>query len=383
MNNLNAFIEDNRDKIVSILETIVNIDSATENIDGVNCLGKLLASEFEALGFDIEKYKQTDYGDHIICRLLGQGKNTLIIGHLDTALPAGTAKQTPFRIVDGRGYGPGTADMKSGLVVALYAIKALLDTTSIKPNLTIILNTDEEPGSPTSRVIIEREALRANCAFIMEGSRDNMVVTRRKGVGIFTFKCQGVAAHAGVDPDKGRSAIVELGSLIQDLYALNDADPKEGVTINVGVIKGGTHPYVVAEYAEAIVDCRIPSVEDGHDLLKSFEALRRKTCVNGVSRTWSGTFHRPPMESSEASKRLFNLVQEVGKELGILVKEGYSGGASDGNLTSAMGVPTLCGMGPEGCGEHGPEEYVLLESIFDRTKLFANVLYCLYSKNNK
>jgi len=373
INSLNQFVDKNRDEIISMLEIMVNMDSASEFKEGVDALGNCLAEKFASLGFEIEKNPQDFYGDHIICKLKGGGSNTLIIGHFDTALPQGTPRRRPFKIEDNKGFGPGAADMKSGIVATYFAIKSILENTDVKPNITVILNTDEEPGSPTSRHVIWREAEKATRCFIMEGGVFGSITTERKGVGIFTFNCKGKAAHAGAEPEKGQSAIIEMGHKIIELSALNDFD--SGVTINVGVINGGTFPYVIAEEATAKVDCRIPTKEDGEKLIAKFNEIAANNHVDGVITEWTGNFHREPMKKTPETEKLIALVKETGEELGLSISEHMSGGASDGNLTSAMSIPTICGMGPEGYGSHGEDEYVEIESIFERTKLLAQVLY--------
>lgn len=372
-NSLNQFVSKNRDEIISMLEIMVNMDSASEFKDGVDALGNYLAEKFAFLGFEIEKDSQDFYGDHIICKLKGEGPNILIIGHFDTALPQGTPQRRPFKIEGNKGFGPGAADMKSGIVVAYFAIKFIIENTDVKPNITVILNTDEEPGSPTSRHVIWREAKKAVMCFIMEDSVGGSITTERKGVGIFTFTCKGKAAHAGAEPEKGRNAIIEMGHKIIELSALNDSD--RGVTINVGVINGGTFPYVIAEEATAKVDCRIPTKEDGEKLIAKFNEIVANNHIDGVITEWTGNFHREPMEKTPETEKLIALVKEAGEELGLSIGEHMSGGASDGNLTSAVGIPTICGMGPEGYRCHSEDEYVEIESIFERTKLLAQVLY--------
>jgi glutamate carboxypeptidase len=376
--DINKYIDDNREKIVSMLEEMVNMDSASDNKKGADLLGDYIASKFSGLGCEIEKDPQQKYGDHVICRMKGNGDNTLLIGHFDTALPEGTTKERPFKVVDGRGYGPAAADMKSGIVATYFALKSIVENTDIKPNVTMIWNSDEEPGSPTSREVIYREAPKAARCFVMEGNRGGTIITRRKGVGIFTFRCKGVAAHAGAEPEKGRSAIVEMGHKILELSALNDFD--RGVTVNVGEIRGGTYPYVIAEEAVARIDCRIPTKEDGERLIEKFNEIVANSHVDGVVSEWEGRFHRPPMEKTSQTEKLLSLVLDVAEGLGLNIKELNSGGASDANLTSAMGIPTLCGMGPEGFGAHGIDEFVIIETLFERTKLLAQTLYKIYSE---
>jgi len=375
--DINNFINNNKEEMLSVLEKIVNMDSASEYKKGADAVGDFLSQKFSEIGLEVEKVPQEKYGNHVICRLKSEGDNTLIIGHFDTALPKGTPKKRPFKIKGNKGYGCGVADMKAGVIAAFFAIKSILETTEIRPNITVILNSDEEPGSPTSREVIFKEVPKATRAFIMEPNRNNSIVTRQKGVGIFTFTTKGVAAHAGAEPEKGCNAIVELGHMILDLSRLNDY--KRGITVNVGVIEGGTYPYVVAEEATAKVDCRIPTKKDGEYLKAKFDEIVRVNKVEGVKRSWQGDFHRPPMEKIKGTSKLLKIINNIADKLMIPVKEGSSGGASDGNLTSAMGVPTLDGMGPVGYGFHGPEEYVEIDSFFERTKLLAQTLYKIYN----
>lgn len=375
--DINNFINNRKVEILSVLKKIVNMDSASEYKKGADAVGDFLSQKFLEIGLEVEKVPQGRYGDHVICRLKGEGNNTLIIGHFDTALPKGSPKKRPFKIIGNRGFGCGIADMKAGIIAAFFAIKSILETTELKPNITFILNSDEEPGSPTSRKIIKEEAPKAIRAFIMEPGRDNSIITQRKGVGIFTFTTKGLAAHAGSEPEKGCNAIVELGHMILDLSHLNDYEC--GITVNVGVIEGGTFPYVVAEDAIAKVDCRIPTKKDGEYLKSKFNEIASLSKVKGVERSWKGDFHRPPMEKNEKTSELFEFVNKIAKELMIPVKEFSAGGASDGNLTSSMGVSTLDGMGPVGAGFHGPKEYVEIDSIFERTKLLAQTLYKIYN----
>jgi len=375
--DISKFVNNKKLEILSALEKIVNMDSATEYKEGVDALGDFLNQKFSEIGFEVEKIPQEKYGNHLICRHKGEGNNTLIIGHFDTALPKGSPKKRPFKIIENRGYGCGVSDMKAGIIAAFFAIKSVLETTGLKPNITVILNSDEEPGSPTSRQIIKREASKASRAFIMEPSRDNSIITQRKGVGIFTFKAKGVAAHAGSEPENGRSAIVELGHMILELSRLNDY--KSGITVNVGVIEGGTYPYVVAEEAIAKVDCRIPTEKDGEYLKTKFNEIINLSKIEGVKRSWKGDFHRPPMEKNKKTTELFEFVNKIASMLNMpLLKETSDGAVSDGNLTSSMGIPTLDGMGSVGAGYHGPKEYVEIDSIISRTELLAQVLYKLY-----
>lgn len=374
--NINNFIDSKKDDILTTLGTLVNLDSATFYKKGVDIAGDFLSQKFLETGFDIERIPQKDYGDHLLCKFKGQGDNTLIIGHFDTALPQGCPKLRPFKIIGNKGYGCGVADMKAGVIATLYAIKSILETTELRPNITVILNSDEEPGSPTSRDVIFQEAPKAARAFIMEPGEHHSIITHRKGVGIFTFFTKGIAAHAGAEPEKGRSAIIEMGHMILDLSRLNDFE--RGITVNVGVISGGTYPYVVAEEASAKVDCRIPTKKDGEYLKEKFDEIIGNSKIKGVKRSWQGDFHRPPMEKVENTDQLLQIINNIAEELAIPIKESSTGGASDGNLTSSRNIITIDGMGPSGSGFHGPDEYVEINSVFERTKLLAQTLNSIY-----
>jgi glutamate carboxypeptidase len=372
--DINNFINNSKEEILSVLEEVVNMDSVTEYKEGVNAVGNFLGHKFLEIGLKVEKVPQEKYGDHVICRLKGEGDNTLVVGHFDTALPKGSPKKRPFKIIGNRAYGCGIADMKGGIIVALYAIKSILKTTETRPNITVFLNSDEENGSTTSLEKILIEASKASRVFIMEPGENGSIITRRKGIGVFTFKTKGAAAHAGAEPEKGCNAIVELAHMILDLSRLNDYE--RGITVNVGEIEGGTYTYVVPEEATTKVDFRIPTEEDGVYLKNRFNEITNISQAKGVKRSWKGDFHRKPMKKST---ELFEFVNEIGSELRIPIKDGSTGSCSDGNSTSAMGIPTLDGMGPVGAGFHGPKEYVEIDSIFDRTKLLAQTLYKIYN----
>jgi len=371
--DINSFIDSKKDDILDTLEKLVNLDSASDYKEGADIAGDFLCQKFSEIGLKIEKVPQPYYGDHVICRLEGQGDNTLIIGHFDTALPKGSPALRPFKISGNKGYGCGVADMKAGIVATLFAIKSILETTDLKPNITVILNSDEEPGSPTSREAIFQEAPKAARAFIMEPGRNNSIITHRKGVGIFTFFAKGKPAHAGAEPEKGSNAIVDMADMILSLSDLNDYD--KGITVNVGVIQGGTYPYVVAEEATIKVDCRIPTKKDGEYLKAKFDEIVKSSKVEGVKRSWQGDFHRPPLEKIAGTEKLLEKINGIASELNISIQEASSGGASDGNLTSSRNIVTIDGMGPSGSGFHGPEEYVEISSVFERAKLLAQTLY--------
>lgn len=376
--HIKEYLQGHREDMIAMLRDMVNMDSATKNIEGANLLGDYVAGRFEQEGFCVGKAPQQGCGDPVVCRLEGEGDRTLILGHLDTALPQGAAEENPFRIDGDRAYGPGVYDMKAGVVATLFAIKAAR-SAGARPNLTLVWNCDEETGSKQSRQTIWKEAEGAARCLVMEtGGLGGGVTTARKGVGVFTLEFTGVPSHAGADPLKGRSAVQALCSKAVELAKLNDYD--RGLTVNVGVISGGTSPAIIPEHASMQVDCRTPDKAGEEHLLKSIREIAQYQHVPGVSCRLEGGFHRPPMERCEESLRLFSRLQRIADDMGIELKEEISGGASDANLTSSAGVPTLCGLGPEGDGAHTREEYLALPTLFSRADLLARLLGELYGQ---
>jgi glutamate carboxypeptidase len=294
----------------------------------------------------------------------------LLVGHTDTVWPVGTVIDRPGRRVDGRFEGPGAFDMKAGIVQAAYAVETLrrLDRR-LDVDPVILLNSDEEIGSRESTGVIRRLARGADRAFVLEPALgvEGALKTARKGIGRFTITVTGKAAHAGLEPGKGASAILELSSVIQRLFDLNDVD--RGISVNVGTIEGGLRPNVVAPQSTAVVDVRVWTAADARDVESRIRALRASTPGTGIEVT--GGFGRPPMEPGDG--RLWELAAGVAGDLGIEVTQGRAGGASDGN-TTAEHVPTLDGMGAVGGGAHAEDEFVVIEAMADRAALLAGLL---------
>jgi glutamate carboxypeptidase len=278
----------------------------------------------------------------------------------------------PFRIEDGRIMGPGVYDMKGGLVQIIMALDAL-QALNLQPAIMplICVNSDEETGSRESRPLIGRLARKASRAFILEPALglDGKLKTRRKGVGLFLVNVQGQAAHAGLDPDKGVSAILELSYVIQKLHALNN--PAEGVRVNVGVINGGTQPNVIAPSSSAEIDVRVPNQESAEGIEKAIQRITPE--LKGTTIQMTGGFNRLPMEKTEANERLWKLAEDKGREMNLSLQEGMAGGGSDGNTTSLY-TATLDGLGAVGDGAHANHEFLFIDKMVERSALLALLL---------
>ena len=361
------------------LEHLVNIDCGSYTPAGVDQIGAWTGRFLEGLGATVEHRPDPEgrYGATVVGTFEGRAgaPRVLLIGHMDTVFDPGTAAARPFRIEDGVAYGPGVTDMKSGLLAGLYALKALVGELGGLPfeRLTFIANPDEEIGSPTSTPHIRAAAEHVDACFVLECARANGdIVSARKGILDTRITVEGRAAHAGVEPEKGRSAILEASRIVRDLHALNGRWP--GVTVNVGVIAGGTRPNVVAERCHLEVDMRSASGEglDAVDAAVREVAAAREvpdtTTTVEVMAGWR------PMEKLERSGRLVEHAQAVAGRLGFEVNDTSTGGASDANTTSGMGVPSLDGLGPIGGNDHAPAEYLDVDSIVPRTALFAGLL---------
>lgn len=296
----------------------------------------------------------------------------LILGHTDTIWPVGTLEEMPMRMDRGRLYGPGTFDMKAGLVQGVFAVEALRHCVR-DPEVTpvFIYNSDEEIGSPDSREHIVRLAMRADRALVLEPSlgENGKLKTTRKGGGDFTVRVTGVAAHAGLEPEKGVSAILELAHVIRKLHALND--PVRGVNVNVGTVEGGIRPNVIAPEASAEVDVRVPTLADARRVERAIRAI--EATASGASVEIRGEMDRPPMEQTPGNRRLWDLAREAGAQLGLDMEESSSGGGSDGNTTSLY-TPTLDGLGAVGAGAHASHEHVVVERMPERAALVALLL---------
>jgi glutamate carboxypeptidase len=364
------------------LERLVNIDCGSYTRKGVDEVGRWVAAFLTELGATVEARPDPAgrLGDTIVATFDGRpgGPRALLIGHMDTVFDPGTAAERPFRIEDGIAYGPGVTDMKSGLLAGLYALKAIVAERGGLPfeRLVFIANPDEEIGSPSSTPHIAAMAAESDVALVLECARANGdIVSARKGILDLRIVIHGRAAHAGVEPEKGRSAILEAARIVRELHDLNGRWP--GVTVNVGRIAGGTRPNVVAETCTLEVDVRATA----RDALETAEATIRgiaeATEVLDVTVDFEAMARWWPMEKLERSGRLVEHAQGVARTLGFEVADASTGGASDANTTAGLGVASLDGLGPIGGNDHAPAEYLDVDSIVPRTTMLAGLLLAI------
>jgi glutamate carboxypeptidase len=352
----------------------VEIETPTEAPEQVNRLATIVAGGYRDLPATIERVAgHSGCGDHLVARSSwGQdAPGILVLSHLDTVHPMGFIERLPFRIEGDSAFGPGIYDMKGGAYLAYHAFRQICAAPERSPlGITQLYVSDEEIGSPTSRALIEAEGRKAKYVLVTEPARDGgKIVTGRKGVARFEVFVHGVPAHAGTRPADGRSAIRELANIIQTLEAMNDL--KRGVTVNVGVIRGGTRPNVIAEEAYAEVDMRVPSIADADDLIPRILNLKSRT--DGVSVKVTGELNRPPYEKGNAGAALYEHAKILAADIGFDLVDTFTGGGSDGNFT-APHTATLDGLGVDGKGAHTHYEQMYISSIEPRARL----LYRLY-----
>lgn len=365
---LNQLRQDHTETL-RLLESMVNMDSPSLEKALVDRFARFVGQQFEAIGGSVEYISSARFGDHVLARFGDStGKPVLLLGHTDTVFERGDAERRPFRIQDGRATGPGVFDMKGGIALMLAALRAL---KPLPRSVAVLLTSDEEVGSPSSRELIEREAYAAHAVLVMEPSLPGGgLKTSRKGVGRFTIKAAGRAAHTGIDPERGINAIEEIAHQVLGLQRLSD--PARGTTVTVSVVQGGTRVNVVPAEAGLEADVRISNNEEAARITEAMHALRPH--VTGASLQLRGGINRPPMERTSDIARLFALARDISAEMGITLEEGSTGGASDGNFTSAIGIPTLDGLGPIGRGAHSLDEYVEVDSLPERAALIAELI---------
>ncbi len=369
------------DAYLDDLKTIVNIDSGTFTKAGVDRVAAYLQERFQGLGFSTRFDQQEHYGDHLIATHQGNapgGPRILLIGHIDTVLPDGEAGRRPFAVSRRDGArvatGPGILDMKSGVLIGMYALHLLIESRQANySQVTFICNSDEEIGSPSSRPLIQQLARQADAVLVLEpGRAQGTIVSSRKGCGQYRVEVHGLSAHAGVEPQRGRNAILELSYQVQKMQALNGTIP--GASLSVGIIRGGERTNVVPDYAYFDMDVR---VADQASLKALEEAMRQVTHQNklaGTRITLSGSLLCQPFERNQHNEQLVALAKEAGRELGVKIQDVGSGGASDANTTAAMAIPTLDGLGAGGGLAHNPGEYIELDYLPTRIALAAGLI---------
>ena len=360
--------------LLDLARSLVRVESPSDTKAAVDACAAIAAEAIRALGGRIKLHRQRSYGDILEARFGTRSRDgrkpILLLGHLDTVWPVGTLRSMPCRVADGRLWGPGTLDMKVGVAMALTAIEMLSEAGMLNREIILLLNSDEEIGSPVSRPITERLASECSAVFVLEPAQGLAYKTARKGTGNWRIDIYGVAAHAGVDFEKGASALRELAYLIETLSGWTDI--KRGLTVSTGVAGGGSKTNVIPAEAFAEVDVRIARIGDATRIARRFTSL--KTRDKRCSLVLTGGINRPPMERTRGTEKLFQQARVLAAELGIALEEASTGGASDGNFTSALGIPTLDGMGAVGEGAHASHESILLEHVAPRTTLLAGML---------
>ena len=368
-------LEARREEMVRTIRELVEIESPSDNKQAADRLGAFLAGRFEASRGRTRLHRAADFGDHLQVDFPGREKNkqVLLLGHFDTVYPLGTLATMPCHSADGRLCGPGVLDMKSGIVLMLYAIEALQSWHGELPRpVTVLLVSDEEVGSNSSRKITEALARESAAVLVLEPAAGlrGAVKTARKGVGEYTLNVKGVAAHAGLDPGKGHSAILELARQITSISKLNDL--RQGLSVNAGVIRGGTRTNVIAAQARAEIDVRIKSANQAAGIDRKLRSLKPfdKHCTLEVT----GGINRLPMERNTGVVALYKKAQQIAKQIDWKLEEAAVGGGSDGNFTAGMGIPTLDGMGGVGDGAHAVHEFIAISELPRRALLLAGMI---------
>ena len=369
------YVDSHRDEMLALWEELVNIESGSPDKEGVDTVANRVKEVLDDEGFNSRIVEYEKAGNAVVAELgTDRAKKGIVFaGHMDTVYAKGTIKDNPFRIEDGKAYGPGALDMKGGIIAAIFAAKALNSIGYDERPIKFVLAGDEEVGhinSTCDKLFIE-ESRGFAAAFDCEtGFPDNGIVVKRKGVARFTLEVEGVAAHAGNAPEKGRSAILEISHKVIDIQNLTDWD--EGTTFNVGTIQGGTVPNAVPDYAKVEIDIRFESLDSGPKFTKQLEEIAAKTYVEGTKTKLSGGIVFSPMETTEGVMKLFEHVKKTSMDLGFGEPHPLAtGGGSDAAYTVIAGVPTVCAIGVKGEWNHTPREYAIVESIFERAKLLA------------
>ncbi|WP_400163284.1 M20 family metallopeptidase [Brevibacillus sp. TJ4] len=357
------------------LRTWVEMESPTHDKAAVDRLGEVIAARFRSLGCQVQVIEQTACGNQLRIEY-GQGEEQiLVLGHFDTVKEVGTLQREPWRIEDGRLYGPGTYDMKAGIAFCYFALRAIVEQAlPLNCKLVFFWNTDEETGSESSHHLIAAEAKRSKAVLVIEPAAGNGAVkTSRKGGGDFILRAVGRAAHAGNDHAAGVNAIEELAHHILTIQSWTDYE--KGTTLSVGTIKGGSASNVVPEYAEAVIDVRVQTMQEAERI----EGLMRrlKPVLTGAQLTLEGSITKPPMERTDGTEALYTLARHQAREEGFELAETGVGGTSDGNFAAVAGAPVLDGLGPTGDGAHAPHEHILLDDVPQRIAVLLRLFLAL------
>jgi glutamate carboxypeptidase len=371
------YFKQQQNRIVETICELVAIESPSDDKPAVDRIAGILAAKFESLGGKTQLHRSSDFGDSLQIDFpanspTSNGKPVLLLGHYDTVYPLGTLANMPCKIENGKLRGPGVLDMKSGIALILHAIEALQQSPGGLPRpVTVFLVSDEEIGSHSSRKITEALAKKSAGVLVLEPAASRGAVkTARKGVGEYTLRVKGVASHAGLDPGSGHSAILELARQIAVISKLNNL--RQGISVNPGVISGGTRTNVVAAEASVGIDVRIKSATQAAQINRKLRSLKPfdKRCKLELT----GNINRLPMERTAGVAALYKKAQAVATSIGWKLEEAAVGGASDGNFTAGMGIPTLDGMGGVGDGAHALHEYIVISELPRRATLLAGMI---------
>lgn len=375
------FFESRQSEMLKLVRSLVETESPSGDLEGSRAVVSLLfkaAQEIECVT-SVERIESPGYGEHLRIEAFGDAQDRdgtiLLIGHTDTVHPRGTLSERPWREENGRIYGPGIFDMKATCTLALETLRACA-RLDIAPRyrVVLLLTCDEEDGSRTGRAPVEEEARRARSVLVLEPpARGGRVKTARKGTGMFAIEARGIAAHAGLEPEKGASAILEIARQIVRLHEMNNPEP--GITVNVGVVHGGTRLNVIPAEARAEIDVRFNRIEDARRIEEAI--LNVKSFDERVELTVTGGINRPPLERTEKVASLYALAHEVAATLDFDLGEASVGGASDGNFAAVMDVPILDGLGIEGDGAHAAHEHIIVDKIAERGALLAGLIASL------
>jgi glutamate carboxypeptidase len=369
--------------MLALLKRLVETESPSRDKAAVDRVGALVIDECHQLGAQLKLHSQTETGNQIEALFLPfsteipsektkGGKSILLLAHIDTVFPTGTLAKMPFYEKDGKVFGPGVSDMKGGIVVALTALAALRETGKLVRPVTILFTSDEEIGSGSSRALIEKLAAQSDLVLVLEpGLLDGSVKTWRKGVGEFTLRVRGLAAHAGGDHEKGRNAIEEISHQVLTIQKMTDYS--KGTTLNVGMIRGGIASNVIPDEASAEVDMRVMQPGEAERISAAILAL--KPVLDGTSLEVTGGLNRPPMPYNDTIKATFEKIREIASKENINLKAGGTGGASDANFVASLGIPVLDGLGPAGGEYHSEREFIFRDSLAERAKLLAAILH--------
>lgn len=369
------YFESRQDEVLSLIRELVEIESPSDNKAAADRMGTFVTQTFAALGGNVKLHHASEYGNHLQIDFAGRenAKPVLLLGHFDTVYSLGTLPGMPCRIEDGKMYGPGVFDMKSGIALMFTAIQGLQAWHGQLPRpVTVFLVSDEEVGSSSSRSITESLARQSAGVLVLEPSAGarGAVKTARKGVGDYTLRVTGIAAHAGLDPGKGHSAILELARQLTVIFKLNDL--RRGISVNPGIIRGGTRTNVVAAEAAAEIDVRISHAKQARAIDKKLRSL--KPFDKHCKILFEGGINRMPMERNAGVIALYKKAQSIAKQIGWKLEEAAVGGGSDGNFTAALGIPTLDGLGGVGQGAHAVHEHIVIAELPRRALLLAGLI---------